>query len=210
MSDEVSIRCGVWLVVTSWLRVWLVYIWLSKSCFLIKISVNIDLVSESLSFPVTVWDFVHAGTLICKSKTLINRRLMSHSCTHLPRFRRGIAARHATLCLEKVALLKKKAYRYPTGLANGRLRVGYVSSDYGNHPTSHLMQSVPGLHDTSRIEVGWYSSYVSCVKMYECTEAYYVNVISQSWLRIPRLLCAGLADDMRIIIFIASGLCIYH
>ena len=52
-----------------------------------------------------------------------------------------------------MALLKKKAYRYPAGLANGRLRVGYVSSDYGNHPTSHLMQSVPGLHDTSRIEV---------------------------------------------------------
>jgi len=72
------------------------------------------------------------------------------------KFRRGIAARHATLCLEKVALLKKKAYRYPTNLANGRLRVGYVSSDYGNHPTSHLMQSVPGLHDTTRIEVFCY------------------------------------------------------
>lgn len=28
-----------------------------------------------------------------------------------------------------------------------RLRVGYVSSDFGNHPLSHLMQSVFGMHD---------------------------------------------------------------
>lgn len=69
------------------------------------------------------------------------------------KFRKGIAARHATLCLDKVALLHKQPYKHPTSLANGRLRIGYVSSDYGNHPTSHLMQSVPGLHDTSKIEV---------------------------------------------------------
>ena len=30
----------------------------------------------------------------------------------------------------------------------------YVSSDFGNHPTSHLMQSIPGMHDRSRVEVG--------------------------------------------------------
>ncbi len=34
-----------------------------------------------------------------------------------------------------------------------RLRVGYVSSDFGNHPLSHLMGSVFGLHD--RTKVGW-------------------------------------------------------
>ncbi|KAF4529244.1 hypothetical protein B566_EDAN017351, partial [Ephemera danica] len=39
----------------------------------------------------------------------------------------------------------------------GRLRVGYVSSDFGNHPTSHLMQSVPGLHDRTRVEVYCYA-----------------------------------------------------
>lgn len=32
-------------------------------------------------------------------------------------------------------------------------RVGYVSSDLGNHPLSHLMQSVFGMHDRSRFEV---------------------------------------------------------
>jgi len=34
-----------------------------------------------------------------------------------------------------------------------RLRVGYLSSDIGNHPLSHLMGSVFGLHDRSRLEV---------------------------------------------------------
>lgn len=32
-------------------------------------------------------------------------------------------------------------------------RVGYVSSDLGNHPLSHLMQSVFGMHDRNRFEV---------------------------------------------------------
>lgn len=38
-----------------------------------------------------------------------------------------------------------------------RIRVGYVSSDFGNHPLAHLMQSVFGLHDRSRFEVFGYS-----------------------------------------------------
>lgn len=35
--------------------------------------------------------------------------------------------------------------------------MGYVSSDFGNHPTSHLMQSVPGFHDRSAVEVFCYA-----------------------------------------------------
>ncbi len=50
-------------------------------------------------------------------------------------------------------------YAYPKGLfaSGGRLRVGYVSSDFCNHPTSHLMQSVPGFHCVQRVEVFCYS-----------------------------------------------------
>lgn len=33
----------------------------------------------------------------------------------------------------------------------GRLTVGYVSSDFQDHPLAHLMQSVFGLHDTRRV-----------------------------------------------------------
>jgi len=38
-----------------------------------------------------------------------------------------------------------------------RLRLGYVSSDFGNHPLSHLMGSVFGLHDRSKVEVFCYA-----------------------------------------------------
>ncbi|XP_071446569.1 UDP-N-acetylglucosamine--peptide N-acetylglucosaminyltransferase 110 kDa subunit isoform X2 [Hetaerina americana] len=81
-------------------------------------------------------------------------------------FRKAIAARHANLCLEKIHVLHKPPYKYPKDLgpismggsgAAGRLRIGYVSSDFGNHPTSHLMQSIPGLHDRISVEVYCYA-----------------------------------------------------
>ncbi|RUS69693.1 hypothetical protein EGW08_022546 [Elysia chlorotica] len=82
---------------------------------------------------------------------------MLYPLTHS--MRKAIAARHASLCLEKINVLHKPAYqhqkeRLSTG---GRLRIGYVSSDFGNHPTSHLMQSIPGHHDKSRVEIFCYS-----------------------------------------------------
>ncbi|KAH0687947.1 hypothetical protein KY290_020117 [Solanum tuberosum] len=43
------------------------------------------------------------------------------------------------------------------GGRNGRLRVGYVSSDFRNHPVSHLMGSVFGMHDRENIEVFCYA-----------------------------------------------------
>uniref|UniRef100_A0A1B0GK11 protein O-GlcNAc transferase n=1 Tax=Lutzomyia longipalpis TaxID=7200 RepID=A0A1B0GK11_LUTLO len=72
-------------------------------------------------------------------------------------FRRDIAARHANLCLEKIHVLHKPPYKFPRDLQGSRLRIGYVSSDFGNHPTSHLMQSIPGLHDRHRVEVFCYA-----------------------------------------------------
>ncbi|CAF0843559.1 unnamed protein product [Didymodactylos carnosus] len=73
--------------------------------------------------------------------------------------RRGIAARHAVLCLERIQLLQKKSFVYPKDLksSSGRLRIGYVSSDFCNHPTAHLMQSIPGLHDRTKVEIFCYS-----------------------------------------------------
>lgn len=38
-----------------------------------------------------------------------------------------------------------------------RLRVGYVSSDFGNHPLSHLMGSVFGMHNRGNVEVFCYA-----------------------------------------------------
>ncbi|GAM85300.1 hypothetical protein ANO11243_033040 [Dothideomycetidae sp. 11243] len=38
------------------------------------------------------------------------------------------------------------------------LRVGYVSSDFNNHPLAHLMQSVFGLHDRARVKAYCYAT----------------------------------------------------
>jgi protein O-GlcNAc transferase len=71
-------------------------------------------------------------------------------------YRKAIAARHANLCLEKIHVLHKPPYKFLRTI-EGRLKIGYVSSDFGNHPTSHLMQSVPGLHDLNNVEIFCYA-----------------------------------------------------
>ncbi|XP_073390291.1 uncharacterized protein [Physcomitrium patens] len=44
-----------------------------------------------------------------------------------------------------------------SGGGSGRLRIGYVSSDFGNHPLSHLMGSVFGMHNREHVEVFCYA-----------------------------------------------------
>jgi len=70
--------------------------------------------------------------------------------------RKAIAGKHAQYCKDKVAhhgIVNKFAPRNK----NRRIRIGYVSSDFGNHPTAHLMQSVPGMHDNTKVEVFCYA-----------------------------------------------------
>ncbi len=54
-------------------------------------------------------------------------------------------------------MLHKKSFNYAKNVNNSRLRIGYVSSDFCNHPTAHLMQSIPGLHNRKRVEIFCYS-----------------------------------------------------
>ncbi|XP_053623559.1 UDP-N-acetylglucosamine--peptide N-acetylglucosaminyltransferase 110 kDa subunit-like isoform X1 [Plodia interpunctella] len=70
--------------------------------------------------------------------------------------RKEIASRHANIFSEKVKMFEHLFFNH-TRESKGRLRVGYVSSDFGNHPTSHLMQSIPGLHNQEKIEVFCYA-----------------------------------------------------
>jgi len=74
-------------------------------------------------------------------------------------YRKAIASKHALFCLEKVSILRKQPYNFThcKKAKVKRLRIGYVSSDYGNHPTSHLMQSVPGMHNRDRFEIFCYA-----------------------------------------------------
>lgn len=71
--------------------------------------------------------------------------------------RRAIAAKHASLCSEKIQVLHKRPYDFSHLKRSSVLRIGYLSSDFGNHPTSHLMQSIPGVHDRSRVRVFCYA-----------------------------------------------------
>lgn len=49
----------------------------------------------------------------------------------------------------------------PPAPPSPQLKVGYVSSDFNNHPLAHLMQSVFGLHDERRVEAFCYATTVS-------------------------------------------------
>ncbi|XP_013387388.1 UDP-N-acetylglucosamine--peptide N-acetylglucosaminyltransferase 110 kDa subunit [Lingula anatina] len=81
---------------------------------------------------------------------------MLYPLTHQQR--KAIAAKHANLCLEKINVLHKPPYQHPTHKLEGeRLRIGYLSSDFGNHPTSHLMQSIPGEHKRENVEIFCYA-----------------------------------------------------
>ncbi|KAL1988123.1 hypothetical protein VTN96DRAFT_1154 [Rasamsonia emersonii] len=46
----------------------------------------------------------------------------------------------------------------PPSPPNPYLRVGYVSSDFNNHPLAHLMQSVFGLHNPNRVKAYCYAT----------------------------------------------------
>eukprot|EP00210_Caulerpa_lentillifera_P007056 g6750.t1 len=71
-----------------------------------------------------------------------------------------ISKKYAEHCMATASRLGAPKFPHPPAnhLEPGqRLRIGYVSSDFGNHPLSHLMASVFGLHDRSGIEVFCYA-----------------------------------------------------
>jgi len=65
-------------------------------------------------------------------------------------------AAHCSIIASRFAL---SPFKHPAPLSvkhergSGRLRIGYVSSDFGNHPLSHLMGSVFGMHNRENVEV---------------------------------------------------------
>ena len=66
----------------------------------------------------------------------------------------AISQKYAQYCALTASRMRQPQITHPAArpLARGeRLRIAYVSSDFGNHPLSHLMGSVFGLHDRSRV-----------------------------------------------------------
>lgn len=70
---------------------------------------------------------------------------------------RELAEVYAERAKINVSLLEMPPFRFRAKRPQERLRIGYVSSDFGNHPLSHLMQSCFGMHDRSKVEVFCYA-----------------------------------------------------
>lgn len=71
--------------------------------------------------------------------------------------RNGLRISCSTL---RVPWLPATVYQ-PPAPPNPYLKVGYVSSDFNNHPLAHLMQSVFGLHDARRVKAYCYATTAS-------------------------------------------------
>ncbi|GAA5882402.1 hypothetical protein JCM3774_004299 [Rhodotorula dairenensis] len=100
-------------------------------------------------------------------------RLISH--------RTGLRISHSTL---NQPWMPPIVYPPPRPPIDGKLNLGYVSSDLGNHPLSHLMQSVFGMHDLSRFNVFVYATSPSDQSPYrqkiEAESQNFVNVSAMS------------------------------
>ncbi|CAN6487254.1 unnamed protein product [Victoria cruziana] len=74
-----------------------------------------------------------------------------------------ISRKYAAHCSLVASRYNLQAFSHPLAVpvktedGSGRLRVGYVSSDFGNHPLSHLMGSIFGMHNRENIEVFCYA-----------------------------------------------------
>ncbi|KAJ6123030.1 hypothetical protein N7512_005495 [Penicillium capsulatum] len=71
--------------------------------------------------------------------------------------RNGLRISCSTL---RLPWLPSTVYR-PPAPPNPSLRVGYVSSDFNNHPLAHLMQSVFGLHNPNKVTAYCYATTAS-------------------------------------------------
>ncbi|GAA6060386.1 hypothetical protein JCM10212_004639 [Sporobolomyces blumeae] len=100
-------------------------------------------------------------------------RLISH--------RTGLRISHSTL---NQPWMPPIVYPPPRPPIDGKINLGYVSSDLGNHPLSHLMQSVFGYHDLDRFNVFVYATSPSDKSPYrvkiESESQHFVDVSSES------------------------------
>ncbi|XP_071736381.1 probable UDP-N-acetylglucosamine--peptide N-acetylglucosaminyltransferase SEC [Rutidosis leptorrhynchoides] len=74
-----------------------------------------------------------------------------------------ISRKYAAHCSVVASRFGLPAFNHPLPLpikstrGNKRLKIGYVSSDFGNHPLSHLMGSIFGMHNRENVEVFCYA-----------------------------------------------------
>jgi protein O-GlcNAc transferase len=68
-----------------------------------------------------------------------------------------IASMFAEKSRMNVSLLEIPTFHWRHRSSGSRIKIGYVSSDFGNHPVSHLMSSMYGLHNKEQFEVFCYA-----------------------------------------------------
>jgi protein O-GlcNAc transferase len=69
----------------------------------------------------------------------------------------AVTKRYARRAQQQVQLLEMPPFRFRAHMPRERLRIGYVSSDFGNHPLSHLTMNFYRLHDRSKYEIFCYA-----------------------------------------------------
>ena len=89
----------------------------------------------------------------------------------------------------------------PPAPPNPQLNVGYISSDFNNHPLAHLMQSVFGLHDPRRVKAFCYATTASdgSVHRQQIEREAPVFYDASSW-SIDRIVSRVVADGIHILI----------
>lgn len=103
--------------------------------------------------------------------------------------RKAIASKHANLCLEKTRAFKSQ-YKQPNKLEN-RLKIGYVSSDFNNHPTSHLMGAIPGAHNIEKFEIFCYALSADDGSIFRKT----IEEESEHFVDLSKITCNGEAAE---------------
>ena len=96
--------------------------------------------------------------------------------------------------------LPRTVYRPPRP-PNPHLNVGYVSSDFNNHPLAHLMQSVFGLHNPSRVRAFCYATTASDKSVHRAQIEREAPVFydASSW-SIEKLVSQIVADNIHVLI----------
>ena len=75
-----------------------------------------------------------------------------------PALQLAVAQAQATAVLAQMAPIRQTLrIEWPTGAVQGRLRIGYVSGDFRNHATAHLIRKLFRVHDRARFEIIAYS-----------------------------------------------------
>ncbi|KAK4058157.1 hypothetical protein OIO90_000896 [Microbotryomycetes sp. JL221] len=92
-------------------------------------------------------------------------------------------------------------YPPPRPPHQGKLNIGYVSSDLGNHPLSHLMQSVFGFHDLDKFNVFCYATSPSDNSAYRLKiEAEAQHFLDVSAASVQQIVEKIVSDEIHILI----------